>query len=436
MGTVERKTYLPAGWPVARAYLVVFALTLVERLTVLAVAWWRRDFPSDGQDYVAMAQALRAGAHFTPYWPPGLPVYLAGLAPGGGHVAVRLAMLGLWALFCWGFYRLAKALQVEGWAWIGLLLFGLSPVAVQMSLDPLTEMPVGALLLVGLSAGVVCLGRASAWEYGLMGGAFGLMALVRPSALPLALVVPLLCAVRSRRWVMNVGAAALALALVGGWMVEAHRMCGAWVINTANGKNLWYGNNADTPNYRTWYFGSHHGSAEIERYPEFGAVTNRLSGLPAVEQNAAYQKLAVEYVESHPGRFVVRTANRVRCYFGFDTFTAIALRETARRWFWPVLGVEALIYCGLMGFAFFWIASAPKEFWRSWEVWVVACAVLFYGAPYWVSMSHPTYHFPVVAPILLLGFVGWKWGRKSLAGWIAVGVFLAVQVEWVLHMAG
>ena len=138
MSTVERKTYLPAGWPVARAYLVVFALTLVERLTVLAVAWWRRDFPSDGQDYVAMAQALRAGAHFTPYWPPGLPLYLAGLAPGGRHVAVRLAMLGLWALFCWGFYRLAKAMQVESWkqrvmgAWMRVVAWRVKGVIVSI----------------------------------------------------------------------------------------------------------------------------------------------------------------------------------------------------------------------------------------------------------------------------------------------------------------
>jgi hypothetical protein len=305
-----------------------------------------------------------------------------------------------------------------------------------MSLDPLTEMPVGSLMLVGLSAAVVCLGQANGWEYALMGGSFGLMALVRPSALPLALVMPLLCALKSRRWVPNVAAAALALALVGAWMVQAHRMCGAWVINTANGKNLWYGNNADTPNYRTWYFGSHHEAAEIVRYPEFGAVTKELSGLPQLEQNAAYQKLAVQYVVSHPGTFVMRTANRVRCYFGFDTFTAIGLRETARQWLYPVLGIEALIYCALMGFAFFWIAGAPKEFWRSWEVWVVGCAVVLYAAPYWVSMSHPTYHFPVVAPILLLGILGWKWGRSSAAGWIALAAFVALQVEWVLHMAG
>ncbi len=424
---------MPPGWTAARAYLVVFAATLVERLALLP-HYLRASFPSDGQDYVAMAQALRAGERFVPYWPPGLPLYLATLAPGGGQLAVRVAMLGLWALFCLGFYRLAKALKVEDRAWIGLLLFGLAPVAVQMSLDPLTEMPVGSLLLVGLSAAVVCLGRAGVSDYLLMGAAFGLMALVRPSALPLCVVIPALCAIKTRRWAMNGAAAVLALALVGGWMAEAHRMCGAWVINTANGKNLWFGNNPDTPNYRTWYFGSHHGSAEFARYPEFGAAMTSAGNLPPLQQSAAFQKLAKENIESNPGTFLLRTANRVRCYFGFDTFTAIGLRETAPRWFYPILGADALIYCLLMGFAFFWIGAAAGGFWRSWQVWLVGGAAVLYAAPYWISMSHPTYHFPVVAPLLLLGFVAERVGGSSKRGWIAVGVFLAVQVEWVGQM--
>jgi hypothetical protein len=208
--------------------------------------------------------------------------------------------------------------------------------------------------------------------------------------------------------------------------------------------NLYYGNNPWTPLYRTWYFGSHakFGTEDIHQFPGFEKVESSILAMPKVDRSKAYQHLAVDYVLHRPGLFLLRTVNRIRCFWGFDVFTAANLRGAGgagARWFLPVFLLDAVCYLAIAGFAFFWIAAAPSSLWLQWETWLLGGSVLLYALPYWLSMSHPTYHFPVVVPLALLGAMAQRLSRSSgqevrWRGWASLAVLALIQVEWIYFL--
>jgi len=272
----------------------------------------------------------------------------------------------------------------------------------------------------------------------LLGISLGGLCLVRPSTGLLVVCLPAGVAWFARRLPPSLLSLALAGAMIGAWVHHAHAMTGRWMVNTANAVNLFYGNNPSTPDYRTWYFGSHAklGSEEIVNFPEYACELQRVQSLPELERPAAFQRLAVSYIATHPGKFLLRTANRVRAFLGFDTFTSAALSRThllGVRLTGPVLLLEALAYMLLVAPSVFLLASAPKAFWQSGATVAILGALTLYAAPYWLSMSHPTYHFPLLLPFAALGAAA-RAGRmpqRSVRGWIAVGVLLLIQAEWV-----
>lgn len=438
-------------WSAARACVAVTAFSVAVRLLVLAAVWYA-PFASDARDYLGMARQLLTGAAFVPYWPAGVPLMLAPLLQMGMPVeALRLLPLLFWVLCCWSLYRLLESLGMAGWAWAVLLLFSLLPDAVQMSLEPMTQMPAAALVLLVLSAAVRLIqGSAQRWpEAVLLGVGLGALCLVRPSTAVLVLALPLAVLVFARQvtFARRLGPAALALALaavmIGAWVAQAHRMTGRYVINTANSVNLFYGNNPWTPDYRTWYFGSHAklASAEIRQFPEYAGELRTVYALPELDRPAAFQALATAEVKAHPVRFLWRTSNRVRAFLGFDTFTSAALsqeRVAGVRLLYPALLLEAAVYLALMLPAVYLLACAPGAFWRTGVVATLAGSILLYSAPYFLSMSHPTYHFAVLLPFAALGLAAWRqggWRLHRTRGWVAVAVLLLVQVEWIWQAA-
>ncbi|GAC1650144.1 MAG: hypothetical protein NVS9B15_09600 [Acidobacteriaceae bacterium] len=276
--------------PLPRFLLVVAASVIVRLAALFAVR--NVAFASDAQDYTEMAKLLVSGKLTVPYWPPGVALYLAPfVAVGAGPTALRASVLVCWIIACFAFYRLMKALGVADKAWLVLLIFSCLPDAVQMSIEPMTQMPTTALLLVALSATVMAMRGVVMQEYLLVGTSLGLTALTRPSSIPLLILIPTVLAIVSRRLIPAVSAALLGFAIVGCWVGHVHTKTGHWLINTANASNLYYGNNPWTPVYRTWYFGSHAkpGSVEIEHFPEYKSVLEGIGRLPPLERPAAFR---------------------------------------------------------------------------------------------------------------------------------------------------
>jgi hypothetical protein len=427
-----------------RLFLLVVGFSTAVRLGVLFTVM-HVPFSSDAQDYRLMAQQLVSGHTFVPYWPPGLSLYLAPFVAAGANDAIlRASMLVFWLIACWGLYRLMESLELAGVAWLLLLVFSLLPDSIQLSIEPLTQLPTAALLLVGLSSAVRILKGASVYEFALMGFSLGGTALVRPSAGVILIVLPVACAWYTRRLLPALGGAFLGFVLIGSWMVHSHAMTGRWVFNTSNAYNMYYGNNPWTPNYRTWYFGSHAklGSAEIERFPEYKKTLEHVVSLPKLEQPEAVGRLTKTAVRGHLGLFLFRTCNRTRCFFGFDTFSGAGLSGKTWRGIGLskiVLLLEAFVYLLIVVPSVFWIAQVSGAFWKDAANKIILSTILLYAVPYWLSMSHPTYHFPVLLPIAVLGANAWRVAggdRIRARAWVAVAVLMAVQVEWVWRMAG
>lgn len=444
---LRRITWVESPWS-ARSFWIVVAGSLLLRVLAL---WAARHAPfaSDAQEYTAMARQLLGGQPFVPYWPPGVPLYLVPfVAIGASDMVLRASILVFWLIACWSLLRLMRALGAGGIAWLVLLIFGLLPDSIQMAIEPMTQMPAAALLLLAAGSAVRLLRGAPTSEYLLLGASLGYLSLVRPSALPLVFLMPLACALVTRRFYPAIASALVAFIMVGAWVQHTRAMTGRWIINTANQVNLYYGNNPWTPLYRTWYFGSHAklGTDEIKDFPEYEHTIEAISQLPQVDRPAAFEHLTVLYVRQHPVLFLDRTANRVRCFFGFDTFTSANL--TGKLWlgmhiFRAALLLEALTYLLLTGFAVFWIAQAPGAFWREPAHLLLLAVMAIYAAPYWITMSHPTYHFPVLLPLAALGASAWRSSRpaSSLAlrvkprAWLSVAALLLIQVEWVWQMS-
>ena len=454
MRSVEEHRVEPVGYGLSStteryswaAITLVILVSIVIRLWMLSLVA-HAPLASDAADYKETAQLLLGGKPFFPYWPPGLPLYLAPiLAAGGGDVWLRASMLIWWLLFCAALVRLARDLGVTQKVVLLLLaIFSVAPALVHFSIEPMTQMPSAALLLVALSAALRC-SRGAGWTEALwMGGSLGWLALVRPSALPLLFVLPALVYLSRRQVLRPLLAVALGCVMIFAWMGKVHELSGQWTINNSNGMNLYFGNNPWTPLYRTWYFGSHAkpGTEEISQFPQYQEVLERVGSLPEGERSAEYKRLAEQDMLHRPDVFLLRTMNRIRCFWGFDIFTAANLRSaggSAARWFLPVFLLDGACYLVIAGFTFYWVAVAPGAFWRRGEVWLLAGAIVLYALPYWISMSHPSYHFPIVAPLALLGGIAHDQVRllKTRApwrGWVALAGLALIQVEWMYFLA-
>ncbi|HVT06607.1 MAG TPA: glycosyltransferase family 39 protein [Polyangia bacterium] len=432
---------------------VLLGAWIVSRLLAV-VSLSGTPLADDALDYHRMAVALLSGQRFEPDWPPGLPLYLAlwyrlfGAHVWVGRLAVALlSALSAGLLLVW--VRRAAGVVAGN---LAVLLLLCAPSQIVLAATPLTQVPAALLLLALAVATTGALARPTIGRALSVGALLGGAVLVRPSNLLLVLVVPIAIAYRTRRlWMALVPAVVLVL-LVGAWTAEARHLTGRFVfINNANAQNLFYGNNPDTPLYRTWWFGSHKrgepGVPEtyLRRYEQVIA-------LPPGERDHAFTQAAIDHIAARPDLFVVRSLSRVRTFFAFDTFAGAQVIKEADTRTVTVLGLVALAEDGLCyllvaALALLWLVSgtaAEAQPERRAGLVAVGLAVL-YALPYFASFSHPTYHFPIIpllaAPAAFAGARGLRgasfWpatrGRRRLL-WAAWAVLLAIQLEWIAHM--
>lgn len=428
------------------------ALGLVLRVAALLFLA-RFPFVGDERAYFDMTKQLLDGVRFAPDWPPGLPCYLAPfLAIFGRAEVVAMAAMVLWYVaFCGVLFALVMRIGGRRAANISLTVFAVYPTFVYHSIVPLTQLPAAVCLLVVAHLLLVLRGRRSLSIPAAIGGALGACVLLRPSALLLALGVPVFISVRWRAIKGALVALGVAAAVVVPWVFKVHAMTGDFVyVNYATPRNFFIGNNQWTPLYKTWWLGSHDEAGEVPA--GFARKDAAIRALGPAEEDETYRRLAAEHIESRPGLFVVRTLNRARTYFAFDTYAGTVLIKfngLPKAVGLSVIVLDALFYIVLMvlsAVAF----HAPRglragRVTRATLLWIVAG----YAIPYWISFSHPTYHIPVVpllavpAAVLLAQVLGMEAGaldtaltklkqRRSIA--VAVVVFLAIQVEWAVVM--
>ncbi|MBL0174509.1 MAG: glycosyltransferase family 39 protein [Ignavibacteria bacterium] len=439
-----------------RAVILITAAGIALRLLLLALA---ADSPlrNDQKNYHDVALLLLGGESFSPNWPPGLPYYLSSVHAllGAGEVVSRIAMLLLYIPFSLLLAGLAGKLAGSRAASVAALLFAFSPAFVFHSIEPLTQLPVTVCLLAMMAAMLSQLRAPALWKLAALGLCAAGALLVRPSAGIIALAAAGYLAWKQRSVAAAVVPLAVLAFVVGAWMLKAGEMGGhGAVINYNNARNFFYGNNPHTPLYRTWWFGSH--VAGDEDVPAaYTALITAIDARPIHERDSVFTALAWEHILGRPDLFLLRTVNRARCFFAYDTFTGSFLYKwypLPRAVGLAAIALDAALYAGIVILALLFFAMKGRGT-NAGAFTIIALAIpLLYALPYVVSFSHPTYHFPVLPFLALFAVAALERtgysvralreavatlppGRKRVFG-IAVLLFVVVQIEWTVMMIG
>jgi 4-amino-4-deoxy-L-arabinose transferase-like glycosyltransferase len=434
----------PYGW---QRIMLLALLLRVICLILLA----DDHFAGDSEWYHLAATKLLDTGEMDTYWPPGLPLYEAGIGWvfGTSEMTMRISMLPWFFWLCRVFYHLAFRLHSRIAANVGLLFLAFFPAFVFQSVEPLTYLPAAALLLA-LVAQLHGYFEGRRRGQLLKAAVFlGLLILFRPSALFFLLAIPPLLVLRRRKLMPALLFVFFAGGIVGGWVFFTSKQAGRFVpLNDANARNFYLGNNTWTPTYRTWHFGSHwEGDADV---PEgFRRELGALDALPIADQDSAFRAAAWRDIATRPGAFAVRTLSRVRTFLAFDMFAGAHLihaRSVPMTLGYGVLALDAFFY-GAVGILsiLFWFSGTRRELSGGFlALW--SGSLLVYALPYLFAFSHPTYHTPIL-PLMLLPVGVWlqRWlerdgklphWRKGSA-WLAflcLLIFIAIQVEFVLRM--
>ena len=423
----------PLWWSHPRVAIYLLAAGLLGRLIYLLLLS-DLHLEGDAEQYHLVANQWAAGNQPEPYWPPGLPAYLAAWKSifGFSQAAARWAMFPWFGLLLWGCSRLFRQLLSPEKAHFLFLILIVYPEWWMHSAEPLSQLPVAALLVLGWNAVV---DRVDTGRLLLAGVCLGLAVCVRPSTLLLALVWPALQAwrIRSFKWLLPV---VPVLGIVLGtslYLSSVHER--PILLNDANSRNIYLGNNAWTHWYKSWDLGSHW-TMSPDNPEGFREELAALEEVPLEQRSGAYLKASKQHVLNDPGAFAVRTLSRMRTFWAFDSgLGARQLQRQNRGRALLVLGGNAFLFCLVLGLAIrgLWTVQGRLR----WVQTMTFAALLLYAFPYFISFSHPTYHLAIFPLLLLLAGCGmsassngfsWKMG-------LSWGLLFLLQVEWVWQMA-
>jgi 4-amino-4-deoxy-L-arabinose transferase-like glycosyltransferase len=408
---------------------------------------------AEAHSYHRMATWLLQGESFTPRLPPGLPYYLTAFYRvfGESYHVGRLCMLLWYVAFSLLLYRLVGDLVSRRSANLAVLAFALYPAYVWHSSEMLTELP-AATCVVAAGYVLVSDARRSDWKWlCLLGVVLASLCLIRPSSILLALLVPPFLYLKGRKVAFALLPAILCFAPMLAWILKAHHMTGRFVpINDANVINFFIGNTPYTPLYKTWWLAWHE-AGEVGVPREYTQLSEEIGRAPADRRNELYGQMALHHIASHPRLFIIRTLGRVRAFLALDTFTGASARgqfHLGTGLSLGLVGLDALFYCLVMvpAIVFLFVPGMhPIGPLRSWVLLTMALAC---SMPFWVSISHPTYHLPVLPLLSVFGAAFMDRIprlpgdlvrtlhalsiRRRLAVALALILFVLVQIEWIL----
>ncbi len=431
----------------ARAFYFIFTLSFAVRLVVL-ILLLDKPICDDGAEYQLCGMEIVRGTDIPLYWPPGLPYYLALFYKifSCSEIVSRLAMIPVYLVLTGSIFMLAKELAGIRIGNVSMLIFSLYPTFVHLSNEPLTQIPAATFLVIA-ALGCLKLTRHGPWPWSVvLGLTLGALILTRPSSIILAVAIPIFLLLRTRSIVRALIPLILASVMLGGWLFYIQDHTGHFVwINYANSKNVFKGNNQYTPLYKTWWFGSHYGSDSLS--PEFNSLLIDISSQPREKQDGLFKEVALTHIKARPDLFILRTLNRIRCFFAFDTLTGSFLMK----WYnlpKPVglltIFVDAIFYSALILLAMVGLLLYRLDHHRSiWDAALLLGIGVVYSGPYWISFSHPVYHFPIMPLIGVFAAycIGQLFENRPVALTAIRNhriylisltlIFVYIQIEWV-----
>ena len=387
---------------------VIMALGLTLRVMV---QWLVEPAPaSDGASYVHLAQQLITQGDYgsdgaRAYWPPGMAFVLVPLLA----VAPLSIALGAYGLACFlmaalGLQRLGERLGLGTHARWAPLVLAIWPTHWMMSGLPEKELLVMALLPWILWAGWEAYAAEGRWAIGwsrglvcglLTGLLMGAVILLQPAfqLLPLfAATLALLAGLHWRRVVGTLVVVILGAAfIVTPWTLRNLAVLGEPVlVSTNGGSNLYRVNN----------------ERATGGYIAVGKID--LDVLPELEAHREGKRLAVEWIQNHPGDFVTLTAGRILLFPGDHSVGAYAAFRSAPE------RVPRPVYLAMKaGTAATWLALWALVLAVVWTYWrarqplpsgalLLLLPWLYLSGIHAFFESGSKYHLPALGLVLLL----------------------------------
>lgn len=436
----------------------VFALIGIGLLIRIGALIMLAQFPlaSDALSYHKMALQLLHNESFSPFWPPALPYFLSFIyfIFGTSEMIGRASMLLFYLFFSFTVFWLTKEISSIKTANLTVLVFTIFPTYIFHSVETYTQLPTATYLVI-VAYLMVLINKKPHWAYPiLLGVILGLLILTRASSIILLGLIPLYIIIKTRKFSYALIPVLVSFAIVFSWIGKVHQMTERWImVNEANSVNFFIGNNSYTPLYKTWWFGSH-GEGDPEVPTAYREMLSNIRSNPPQIRDKLFLQAALNHITSRPDLFLIRTINRIRNYFAFDTFTGSALISSysSNKFLGLiVIFLDAMFYCAIMLLATRYMFELHLTLSQIEYIILLLLLAVGYAAPYWLSFSHPTYHFPVIplfgilAAILITRVIeskqnkiSWSWipsdNRKKYFFFIVGLIFLYTQIEWVLVM--
>jgi 4-amino-4-deoxy-L-arabinose transferase-like glycosyltransferase len=416
------------------------------------------DFPlvDDALEYHKVAIQLLHNDSFYPYWPPGLSYFLSLVYKilGESEIIGRVSMLLFYIIFSLLIYLFVKEISNKKAANLTVLIFSLYPLYIHQSVDTLTHLPV-ATCLIGIAylLTLTCKKTSKPLLF-LIGLILGAVTLIRPSSMALTLLVPLFIFFKTKRIWISIIPFMISLIIISGWILKAYNMTGQFVmINYASSQNFFFGNNPYTPLYKTWWFGSHNAGG-VNVPEEYTKMVQNIRRNPIHVHDKIYRKVAFSHILSRPDLFLIRTMNRARNYFAFDTCTGSFLinkyKISNKLFGLIILGIDAVFYNLIMIGAILFLFNFRSFLMKSDHFSIILGIVIVYAVPYWLSFSHTMYHIPIVPlfgifasvfishlidnskafvfePIILSN-------KRKYFMWLVLIIFIYIQIELMFVM--
>jgi 4-amino-4-deoxy-L-arabinose transferase-like glycosyltransferase len=444
--------------PTRGYWLALIGTALFLRAFVAFVVLGQMPIFSDARGYSDQAVNLIDGNTHHPYfWPPGTSYLLAaGYWVFGVHAWVaRLLMIAVsvlsvvtTTLIARRLLRDTRAALLAGW------ILALYPGMIMQSAQPFSF----DLTLLGVNLTTLFALRAwesgKLWDYGIAGFALGFGALARASTLSLILPLAVFAVVIMRRRQAEGQPTGFGRVAAGAAVLVA---CTAATVSPAvihnavdhqgatlsvnNELNIWVGNNPYTPNYRTDYLGQHelsYFSPEVRNYMRpyvYGADPTRA-------QRSTDLREARRFVEHHPAVTALRTANRVRAFWGFD-YTISNLFRTDWGKGSKAEAVGLLFEAGgylVLAFLIIVALIFARNLLRPGSLWFLIALIAAFQLPYAPVYGAGRWHYPVLGLLAVIAAAGatWlantphRWRRLGASGvfWIATILFVALQAEY------
>lgn len=429
-----------------------YTIILGTLIRLIALVWVS-SLPSligDPLEYQQMAKRLLSHIGFEPFWPPGLPYYLVVLFSffGEAEFVARVGMILWYWLLALGIFLLTKKIANRKTANISIFLFTIFPTFIYHSVTPLTQLPMAALLVAAAFFAIQFKSKIQWGSSIFLGSILGFATLIRPSTVLLVVMLPLYLFVITRKTRHCLLIVVSALLVISVWIFKAYDLTGKFVmINYSNSMNFFLGNNPWTPLYKTWYLGSH-----PSEDPQFEALRENIKKNSLAIQDKLHTQYAVNHILARPDLFFLRSVNRLRNFFAFDTYTGSALIKEYginKIMGLGIIALDAFFYLSIALFALLFFVIPYNKFNDQSGVIIFLIIIVGYSLPYWISFSHPTYHFPIVPLLGILSAISSMrllseprdiWNhiksskRKKYVLLSTMSLLIFIQIEWIAIM--